>query len=107
MPKVFYTDADGVVRAIDGEVGDTVMELAVRNGVPGIVAECGGACVCATCHVYVRADFGDRLPPMDEQEDDMLDGAAAPRRPESRLSCQLTLTAELDGLSVTTPATQL
>jgi len=77
------------------------MDLAVKNGVKGIVAECGGACACATCHVYVDEAFADEVGEAGDLEDDMLDGAAAERRPTSRLSCQIKLRSELDGLKVT------
>jgi 2Fe-2S ferredoxin len=82
------------------------MGTAVRHGVPGIVGECGGVLSCATCHVFVdEADFG-RLPPMSDAEDEMLDGAAEDRRPNSRLSCQIKLGAELGDLRVCTPEFQ-
>jgi 2Fe-2S ferredoxin len=77
------------------------MDLAVKNGVKGIVAECGGACACATCHVYVDEAFTGEVGEAGDLEDDMLDGAAAERRPNSRLSCQIKLRSELDGLKVT------
>ncbi|MGZ3408936.1 MAG: 2Fe-2S iron-sulfur cluster-binding protein [Xanthobacteraceae bacterium] len=105
MPKITYIDNAGSVRTIDAEVGATVMETAIKNGVPGIEAECGGACACATCHVYVdeawRAKTGDAAP----MEQDMLD-FAYDVRPNSRLSCQIKVTSELDGLIVTTPERQ-
>jgi 2Fe-2S ferredoxin len=82
------------------------METAVRNGVPGIVAECGGSLSCATCHVFVREDCLSKLPPMEDMEDEMLYGTAVDREDNSRLSCQLRLTDELD-LFVTTPETQV
>ncbi|GGC78132.1 ferredoxin [Tersicoccus solisilvae] len=106
MPTVHYTDADGAVRDVEGNVGDSVMETAVRNGVPGIVAECGGSLSCATCHVFVREDQLDELPEMSDMEDEMLYGTAVDREDNSRLSCQLKLTDDMD-LSVTTPETQI
>jgi 2Fe-2S ferredoxin len=105
MVEITYIDADGTARTVVAEVGSTVMETAIRNGVPGIVAECGGACACATCHVYVdeewRAATGEPQP----MEEDMLD-FASDVRPNSRLSCQIRVKPELDGLVVRTPARQ-
>ncbi|WP_417218505.1 2Fe-2S iron-sulfur cluster-binding protein [Arthrobacter sp.] len=106
MPQVQFTDADGDVRDITGNVGDSVMETAVRNGVPGIVAECGGSLSCATCHVFVREDDLERLPAMEDMEDEMLYGTAVDREENSRLSCQLKL-CEGQDLHVTTPETQV
>jgi len=106
MPQITYTDADGESRTIDATVGDSVMETAVRNGVPGIVAECGGSLSCATCHVYVDENQVGDLPAMDEMEDEMLWGTACERTDQSRLSCQLKVTDEMD-LHVTTPETQV
>ena len=82
------------------------MEGAIRNAIPGIEAECGGACACATCHVFVREDCLSQLPPMEDMEDEMLYGTAVDREENSRLSCQIRLTNELD-LFVTTPETQV
>ena len=105
MPKITYIDSSGTVRTVAGEVGATVMETAIRNNVPGIEAECGGACACATCHVYVdeawRAKTGEPSP----MEEDMLD-FAFDVRPTSRLSCQIRVRDELDGLIVTVPERQ-
>ncbi|QBJ95478.1 (2Fe-2S)-binding protein [Rhodococcus sp. ABRD24] len=106
MPKVTYTDCDGNARAVEGNVGDSVMEVAMRNGVAGIVAECGGSLSCATCHVFVRPDQFDELPAMDDMEDEMLYGTAVERQANSRLSCQIKLTEDLD-LDVSTPETQV
>ncbi|WP_433606487.1 2Fe-2S iron-sulfur cluster-binding protein [Prescottella agglutinans] len=106
MPTVTYTDHDGNTRAVDGSVGDSVMEVAMRNGVAGIVAECGGSLSCATCHVFVRPDQFDGLPEMDDMEDEMLYGTAVDRRDNSRLSCQVKLTDGMD-LHVHTPETQV
>ena len=99
MPRVTYMEPKGTVRTIDAPVGTTAMEAAVDNGVEGIVAECGGACSCATCHVYVDPAWIERLPRPHAQEDGMLD-CVLDRRPNSRLSCQIKLTKELDGLVV-------
>jgi 2Fe-2S ferredoxin len=106
MPTVHFTDAEGAVRDVDGNPGDSVMETAVRNGVPGIVAECGGSLSCATCHVFVREDTLDQLPEMEEMEDEMLYGTAVDREDNSRLSCQLKL-CEGQDIYVTTPETQV
>ncbi|MCB5280807.1 2Fe-2S iron-sulfur cluster-binding protein [Arthrobacter sp. AL08] len=106
MPTVHFTDAAGAVRDVQGNAGDSVMETAVRNGVTGIVAECGGSLSCATCHVFVREDCLSQLPAMEDMEDEMLYGTAVDRADNSRLSCQLRLTDELE-LFVTTPETQV
>ena len=106
MATVHYTDAEGTVRDVPANAGDSVMETAVRNGVPGIVAECGGSLSCATCHVFVREDQLDSLEPMSEMEDEMLYGTAVDREDNSRLSCQLKL-SEDDDLHVTIPETQV
>lgn len=106
MPRITFTDHSGRSRTVDATVGDSVMQTAVRNGIDGIVAECGGSLSCATCHVYVdEADLG-RLPDPQELEDEMLYGTASQRRANSRLSCQLRVTDGLD-LHVTTPPTQV
>ena len=100
MPKITYVTSDGTRKDVDVENGYSVMEGAVNNNIDGIVAECGGACACATCHAYVDEAWLNRLPAMDDMEDAMLDSAME-RRPNSRLSCQIEVTAELDGLVVT------
>lgn len=106
MPKVTFTDVTGDSRTVDATPGDSVMETAVRNGVPGIVAECGGSLSCATCHVFVEPDEFAALPPMEDMEDEMLYGAAVDRQDTSRLSCQIRVTEDMD-LHVTTPETQV
>ena len=106
MVRITYIEPDGTVREIDAVPGQTVMEAAVDNNVEGIIAECGGACSCATCHVYVDPEWVDRLPPPDPQEDGMLD-CVIDRRPTSRLSCQIEVREELDGLRVTVPEAQI
>ncbi|MEO9326712.1 MULTISPECIES: 2Fe-2S iron-sulfur cluster-binding protein [Gordonia] len=96
MPKVFYTQPDGVEKIIDGAVGDSVMATAVRNGVTGIVGQCGGSLSCATCHVYLDpAEMGNFPEPV-EDEEDMLECTASDREPNSRLSCQLILAEGVD-----------
>ena len=87
-------------------IGSSVMEGAVNNSVDGIVAECGGACMCATCHVYVDEAFLDKLVPIAEEENEMLNNTFSPRKPNSRLSCQIPVTEALEGLTVTTPPAQ-
>jgi 2Fe-2S ferredoxin len=97
---------DGNSTTLDVPLGTSVMQAAVLHGLDGIVAECGGSCMCATCHVFVREDQLKLTPPMELGEDAMLDGTASPRRPNSRLSCQLVMTPEMDGLIVDMPETQ-
>ena len=99
MPKVTYIQPNGVSRLVDVRAGTTAMEAAVDNDVEGIVAECGGACSCATCHVYVDPAWAARLPPPDSQESGMLE-CVLDRQATSRLSCQIVLTPALDGLVV-------
>jgi ferredoxin, 2Fe-2S len=106
MSTVTYTDHAGESRVVEATVGESVMETAVRNGVPGIVAECGGSLSCATCHVFVDETDLASLPPMEEMEDEMLWGAAQDREDTSRLSCQIKVTEGCD-LHVTTPTTQV
>ncbi len=106
MPSVTFTAPDGSELTVEGFAGDSVMETAVRNGVPGIVAECGGNLACATCHVFVCPESQDAVDPMGDIEDDMLYGAAVDRQENSRLSCQLKLKDGVD-LHVQTPETQI
>ena len=105
MTTITFIDAQGTSRSVTAEDGSTLMEAAVRNSIPGIEAECGGACACATCHVYVDPAWQDRLPAPQSMEEDMLD-FAFDVRPNSRLSCQIRIKPELDGLVVTTPERQ-
>jgi len=106
MPIVNYVDHGGNCTQIDVPANDSVMEGAIANGVEGIVAECGGSAMCATCHVYVREEFLGLLPPVGEIEDTMLDLTASERRDNSRLSCQIRMSDALDGLTVEMPETQ-
>jgi 2Fe-2S ferredoxin len=99
MPKVIFVDSEGARREVDVEAGHTIMEAAIDNDVPGIVAECGGACACATCHAYIDEDWVARLVDMDDMEDAMLD-SALDRKANSRLTCQISMTDELDGIEV-------
>lgn len=106
MSTVTYIDAAGESRTINANPGDSVMETAVRNGVPGIVAECGGSLSCATCHVFVDESQLEQLPEMSEMEDEMLYGTAVDRAENSRLCCQIPVTEGMS-LQVTTPDTQI
>jgi ferredoxin, 2Fe-2S len=105
MPKITYIDSAGASREIEAELGSTVMESAIKNDVPEIEAECGGACACATCHVYVEEPWLEKTGGPSPMEEDMLD-FGYDVRPNSRLSCQIKVTAELDGLLVRTPPRQ-
>ncbi len=105
MPKVTFVSHAGQSRTIEAAAGMTVMRAAVMNAVPGIDAECGGCCACATCHVIVDPEWAGRLPAVDDMERDTLELLDEPA-PTSRLSCQLQLTPALDGLVVRTPARQ-
>ena len=100
MAKIHFVDHSGKTRTLDVENGATVMEAAIRNAIPGIEAECGGACACATCHVYVTDGWFEKLPARSDAELDMLDMALAVED-NSRLSCQITCAPELDGIKVT------
>jgi len=105
MAKITFIGADGTRYEVGADNGSTVMENAIRNGVPGIEAECGGACACATCHVYVDAAFRSITGEPEPMEQDMLD-FAYDVRPNSRLSCQIRVSDALDGLVVTVPERQ-
>ena len=105
MPAITFTDSKGPARTIEGEDGATVMEAAIRHNVPEIVAECGGACACATCHVYVDEAWFSKVGKPSGMEEDMLD-FAYDVKPNSRLSCQIKITPALDGLKITTPDRQ-
>jgi ferredoxin, 2Fe-2S len=106
MAKITYIEHNGTEHVQDVEPGFSVMEGAVRNNVRGIIAECGGACSCATCHVYVDPAWLDKLAGKSEGEVDLLDAVVDPQ-PNSRLSCQIKVTAELNGLVVRLPAKQV
>jgi len=106
MPTITFIDQDGNQREIEAEAGSTVMETAINSDVPGILATCGGSCSCATCHVYVDDSWVDKLPAPELEEMDMLD-TAHDLQENSRLSCQIKVTEELDGLIVTTPPRQI
>ncbi len=106
MARVIYVSAAGESHAVDVPVGTTVMTAALKNGIDGIVAECGGVCMCSTCHVFVDEAFFNRLPPAQDTEEAVLEIAAEERRPTSRLSCQIKVTDDLDGLVVRLPKRQ-
>ncbi|WP_275629454.1 2Fe-2S iron-sulfur cluster-binding protein [Pseudomonas sp. 273] len=105
MPKVIFIDSADVRHTIEAAPGRSLMQVAVDNMVPGIDGECGGACSCATCHVYVEPDWQERLPPRSSDESFMLEGAVAVDE-RSRLSCQLKMRDEWDGLVLRIPETQ-
>ncbi len=103
MPDIRFVERSGDERLVSADAGLSLMKAAVNNGIEGIEAVCGGVCACATCHCYVDQAWYDRLPQPDELEDEMLNETSAERRANSRLSCQIKLTDELDGLLVTIP----
>ena len=105
MAKITYIDFEGKSRTIEVENGLSVMEGAIQNDIPGIDADCGGSMACATCHVYVEQTWLDKLPKAEDGAIDMIDMASEPKK-NSRLSCQLIVSDELDGLLITTPAKQ-
>ena len=105
MAKIKYIEHSGKEHEVDVANGLSVMEGAVQNDIPGIDADCGGGMACATCHVYVKEEWFDKLPIKEDGEEDMLDMAFEPKK-NSRLSCQLTVTDELDGLTVNIPSKQ-
>ncbi|MDP9391422.1 MAG: 2Fe-2S iron-sulfur cluster-binding protein [Actinomycetota bacterium] len=100
MPKVTYVGIDGQERTVEAVDGESVMATAVKNGVPGIIGECGGNASCATCHVWVHDEFLPFVGEPNETEDDLLEMGVSDRREGSRLSCQIAMSAELDGLTV-------
>ena len=105
MPKITYIDYQGNSKTINVDNGLTVMEGAIQNDIPGIDADCGGSMACATCHVYVKDEWLNKIPKAEDGEVDMIDMAFEPKK-NSRLSCQIAVTDDLDGLVVTTPAKQ-
>ena len=106
MAKIIYTTHDNQKHEVEVQNGLTVMEGAIQNDIPGIDADCGGGMACATCHVYVKEDWFNKVPSKQEGEDDMLDQAFEPKT-NSRLSCQLIVSDELDGLVVNLPEKQV
>jgi len=105
MPKITFIDYEGTERSVDANIGDSVMEAATSNDVPGIDADCGGACACATCHLYVDEAWVDIVGKPEDLEAEMLD-VAEDVRDDSRLSCQIKVTEAMDGLVVVTPESQ-
>lgn len=107
MVKITYIAFDGTETTVDVEEGKTVMEGARDGNIPGIEADCGGACACSTCHVYVDESWIDKIPPMDDMEEEMIDFAFEPDPKLSRLTCQIVVTKDLDGLVVRMPEKQI
>ena len=106
MAKITYIENNGTSHTVDVAEGLTVMEGAVQNNIPGIDADCGGGMACATCHVYVKDEWFDKINKKSEGEDDMIDQAYEPKK-SSRLSCQIQVSAEIDGLEVHLPEKQI
>ncbi|MCD7107783.1 2Fe-2S iron-sulfur cluster-binding protein [Rhizobium sp. DKSPLA3] len=106
MPKITYIECNGTAHVIDVACGSTVMEGARQNDIPGIDANCGGACACSTCHAYIDPAWFGALPPMDDMEEEMLSFAYEQEPGRSRLTCQLRVTDEMDGLVVNLPLRQ-
>ncbi len=105
MAKIIYVDHEGTERPIEASNGESIMEAAIKNSIPGIDADCGGACACATCHVYVDEAFMEKVGNPEDMEQSMLDFAENVQS-NSRLSCQITVSDDLEGLKVTTPESQ-
>ena len=106
MPQITYVAADGTRTELEVAEGTSVMQAALAQGLPGLNADCGGACQCATCHVYIEQPWADQLSAMGDTEDAMLDCTGEPRQSHSRLSCQVLVTTALDGMVVRLPAVQ-
>lgn len=107
MAKITYVEHDGTEHTVEVANGLTVMEGARDNNIPGIEADCGGACACSTCHVYIHPDWVAKIPPKEDMEEDMLDFAWEPDPVRSRLTCQIKVTDALDGLIVQMPEKQI
>ena len=107
MVRICYIEPGDVRRDVKLEIGQTLMQGAIANGIKGIVAECGGACVCATCHVYVDERYLPALTPVSATENEMLEAVATERLPNSRLSCQIKASERLDGAIIRLPAAQI
>src|SRR4030081_2253091 len=107
MPAIAFIHLDGRRESVEARNGESAMRAPPRHGITGIVAECGGNAMCATCHVYVDDNWTGRLVAMSEEEDALLDGVAAERQPNSRLSCQIKIEQDLDGLVLRLPERQL
>lgn len=106
MPRITFIHPDAREDSFEVDAGTTVMRVAIANDIDGILGECGGAAMCATCHVYIEPEFIDLLMPIEPVENEMLDTAASPRQSNSRLGCQVLISKELDGLRVRLPPTQ-
>lgn len=107
MVKVVYVADDGSRTEVEAQPGNSLMQTAIVAGIDGIVGECGGSAMCATCHVYVDPAWTDRLPPRSDIEDEMLESTVSERKENSRLSCQITAGAEIDGIVVHMPPEQI
>lgn len=107
MPKATFIQPDATAITIEVLSGTTLMHAAIQNSVSGILAECGGSAVCSTCHVYVNEHYAGQLPPPSEHEREILECSASERTDESRLSCQITMTEDLDGITVRIPPKQV
>src|ERR1700722_574348 len=105
MPKIVFIEHDGEQREVQAEAGRSVMQAAVENAVPGIVADCGGSCSCGTCHGFIDPAWLNKLPPADGTENALLEGLLE-LQPNSRLTCQITVTADVDGMVVRLPKSQ-
>jgi len=106
MPKVTFIDADGTRHEVEGKNGISIMEVAIANNIDGIEAECGGSCMCATCHCFIEEEHSANIPSMESDEDEMLGFTAVDRKPSSRLSCQIKMSDDLDGIEVHLPSEQ-
>ena len=106
MPKVTFIDADGTRHEVEGKNGVSLMEIAIANNIDGVEAECGGSCMCATCHCFIEEDFTAGAPAMESDEDEMLGFTAVDRKTSSRLSCQIKMTDDLNGIEVHLPSEQ-
>ncbi|MEH6527341.1 MAG: 2Fe-2S iron-sulfur cluster-binding protein [Sneathiella sp.] len=107
MVKVTYVNTDGTETVMEVADGTSLMQAAVSNGMDGVIGECGGSAMCATCHVYVDNSFLEKLPKIDDMEEEMLECTSSERRPTSRLSCQIEATSDIDGIRVTFPESQI
>jgi 2Fe-2S ferredoxin len=107
MPRIVFVTHDGTGKTVEAAVGVSIMQAALSAGISGIVGECGGSMMCATCHVYVREPWANKLADMTATESEMLTMTASERKPQSRLSCQIKMNAELDGITVDLPESQL
>jgi ferredoxin, 2Fe-2S len=106
MPELVFIESDGTEHRVQGEVGRSIMENAMDNAIPGVLADCGGNCSCATCHGYVQPEWAGKIEPVSEDEAMMLQ-CVVDKTPESRLTCQIQVTRELDGITVRWPQSQV